>query len=212
MTTERRPTATREAGWAKGLAHALVRARVAPNRISMLGMLACIIAGAALYATSRTTGVAQRVLWLTAAALIQLRLLANMLDGMVAVESGNASPIGELFNEIPDRISDAAALVGLGYAAHSSPTLGYIATTLAIFTAYVRAQGKAAGANNEFCGPMAKPHRMFIVTLTCLVMAFFPTLVDDPPKLALACIVAGCVITIIRRLVRIAATLRGAAS
>ena len=33
-----------------------------------------------------------------------------------------------------------------------------------MFVAYVRAMGKAAGGPNDFCGPMAKPHRMFALT------------------------------------------------
>lgn len=41
-------------------------------------------------------------------------MLANMLDGMVAIESGRASPLGELYNDAPDRIAEAAvrALAG----------------------------------------------------------------------------------------------------
>jgi phosphatidylglycerophosphate synthase len=159
------------------------------------------------------------MLFVVAAVLVQLRLMANMLDGMVAVETGRASPLGELYNEIPDRISDAAALIGLGYASLSSPTLGYIATCLAIFTAYVRAQGKAAGAKHEFCGPMAKPHRMFVVTLTGLLMAALPSswrgvaIADHGiPALALGIIALGCIVTVLRRLARIAATLRGTRS
>ena len=46
----------------------------------------------------------------------RLRLLANLLDGMVAIGRGIASPVGELFNEVPDRVSDTAVLLGLGVA------------------------------------------------------------------------------------------------
>ena len=44
------------------------------------------------------------MLFLVAAVCVQLRLLANLLDGMVAVGSGQASRIGELYNEVPDRV------------------------------------------------------------------------------------------------------------
>src|SRR6185436_6697998 len=114
---------------------------------------------------------------------------------------------GELFNEIPDRISDAATLIGLGYAAHSNPVLGYIAACMAIMTAYVRAAGKVAGANQEFCGPMAKPHRMNAVTAAALFCAFAPgswqsfhnPIPVGVPALALLLIILGGVWTIIRR-------------
>jgi phosphatidylglycerophosphate synthase len=228
MTTyqpsDRRPIASRERAWSRAVAGWLVKRGVSPNAISIAGMIACLFAGGFLAATSVTSGIGQRTLWLAAATLVQLRLAANMLDGMVAVQTGKASPIGELYNEIPDRISDAAALIGLGYAAGGSPTLGYVATALAIFTAYVRAQGKAAGANAEFCGPMAKPHRMFLLTVAALFLALTPASwhfrfgpIDSPdrwgvPAAALAIISIGCIVTAIRRLARIAATLRGKSS
>src|SRR5258707_9568855 len=125
-------------------------------------MCACIVAGIALAATSITN---YRILWLIAALGAQLRLTANMLDGMVAIASSRTSKAGELYNEVPDRISDAAVFIGAGYAWGGNITLGYVATILAIFTAYVRAAGKIAGGPNEFCGPMAKQHRMLVIKI-----------------------------------------------
>ena len=58
----------------------------------------------------------KRVFWLLAALGAQLRLTANMLDGMVALVSACASKVGELYNEVRDRVSDAAVFIGAGYA------------------------------------------------------------------------------------------------
>ena len=177
-------------------------------------MCACIVAGIALGATSIAD---YRVLWLIAALGAQLRLTANMLDGMVALASGRASKTGELYNEVPDRISDAAVFIGAGFAWGGNVTLGYIATILAIFTAYVRAAGKIAGAPNEFCGPMAKQHRMLVITLICLYLAITPrswrmiTLNESQigvMTLGLVIIIAGCAITVIRLVCRIAHMLK----
>ena len=192
----------------------LASRNVSPNAISIAGMCACIVAGIALAATSIAY---DRILWLVAALGAQLRLSANMLDGMVALASGRASKTGELYNEVPDRISDAAVFIGAGFAWGGNITLGYIATILSIFTAYVRAAGKIAGAPNEFCGPMAKQHRMLVITLICLYSTITPRswqmITPDDSQfglitLGLAVIVAGCVITIIRRLNRIAHALK----
>src|SRR5437763_1562403 len=157
--TDRRPIASRERKLWQRVATALAQRNVSPNLISILGMIAGTAAGVALYATSLTDGWQQRILWLAGAVGIQLRLLANMLDGMVAIALQKASPLGELYNELPDRISDIAIIVGAGYAIGGLPILGYIAACIAVLTAYVRAVGKAAGASNLFLGPMAKPHR-----------------------------------------------------
>ena len=211
---DRRPIATRNRKWAQSATTWLASRNVSPNAISIAGMCACIVAGMALGLTSVEYN---RAFWLIAAMGAQLRLTANMLDGMVALMSGRASNVGELYNEVPDRISDAAVFIGAGYAWGGNAPLGYIATILAIFTAYVRATGKIAGAPNEFCGPMAKQHRMLVITVACLYSVVVPRSwqvfhFDDFDVgimgLALTLIIVGCVITIIRRFKRIAGALR----
>src|SRR6516225_7983535 len=134
--------------------------------------------------------------------------IAGMCACIVAVASGRASKLGELYNEVPDRISDAAVFIGAGFAWGGNIALGYIATILAVFTAYVRAAGKIAGAPNEFCGPMAKQHRMFVITLICLYSAVTPRSWQvisfnhsqmGLMTVGLAVIVVGSVITVFRR-------------
>jgi phosphatidylglycerophosphate synthase len=211
---DRRPIATRNRKWAQLSTAWLASRNVSPNAISIAGMSTCIVAGIALGMTSIAD---YRILWLIAALGAQLRLTANMLDGMVAIASSRTSKTGELYNEVPDRISDAAVFIGAGFAWGGNITLGYIATILAIFTAYVRAAGKIAGAPNEFCGPMAKQHRMLVITLICLYSAITPrswqTITFNDSQiglitLGLVVIIVGCVITVIRRVGRIAHALK----
>ncbi len=54
--------------------------------------------------------------WFLAAVGIQLRLVCNLMDGMLAVEGGLKTANGDLFNEFPDRIADVAILAALGQA------------------------------------------------------------------------------------------------
>src|SRR5256884_6710156 len=207
---DRRPIATRKRKWAQTATAWLAARNVSPNAISIVGMCACIVGFVALCLTSICD---YRILWLVAAGGAQLRPSSNMLGGMVALASGRASKVGELYNEIPDRVSDAAVFIGAGFAWGGNIALGYIATILGVFTAYVRAAGKIAGAPNEFCGPMAKQHRMLVITLVCLYSALTPrswqmiTFNDSQiglMALGLAVIVVGCVITVIGRVGRIA--------
>jgi phosphatidylglycerophosphate synthase len=211
---DRRPIATRNRKWAQSATGWLVARNASPNAISIAGMCACIATGLALSLTSVEYN---RVLWLVAALGAQLRLTANMLDGMVALASGRDSKVGELYNEVPDRVSDAAVFIGAGYAWGGNVVLGYVATILAIFTAYVRAAGKIAGAPNEFCGPMAKQHRMLVITVACLYSVVVPqswqifrfgNLEVGIMALALIVIIAGCLVTVFRRLHRTARALR----
>lgn len=211
LELHRRPLAARRLPSFQRLASALARAGVGPNTVSVLGMAAGVAAGLALAATSLWPA-ADRPFWLLGALLVQLRLLANLLDGMVAVAANRATRLGELYNEVPDRVSDAATLVGLGYGLGGSPWLGWLAALLAVLTAYVRAVGKAAGAGSDFGGPQAKPQRMFLVTIVALYLALAPASwhpAPGLPALTLALIAAGSALTALLRLRRIARRLRG---
>ena len=210
--TDRRPLKSR--GWALSnrAARRLAAWGASANAISVGGMFAAWLAGVALVGTALSTGWAARALWLAAAALCQLRLTANLLDGMVAVERGTASAVGELYNDLPDRAADAAVFVGLGCAAGGVPWLGWAAALGAVMTAYVRCLGKTCGAPADFGGPMAKQHRMLAVTLLGLTGAAMPSVVRDWHLAAwvAGAVAVGTVITSIMRLRRTARALRAA--
>jgi phosphatidylglycerophosphate synthase len=127
---------------------------------------------------------------------------------MVAVEGGFISKSGEIYNDAPDRLADLLILVSAGYAEpffKLAPALGWAAGCSALLTAYVRALGVAAGASAQFCGPMAKQHRMFLVSIGCLAASLLALLHRDFPALSmiLCLIIAGAILTIFRRLSRI---------
>lgn len=220
----RRPLATRDAGWARALARAFARAGVNPNAISFASLV-CAGLGTCAFATlGAATGGARVALALAAAAAIQLRLLANLLDGLVAVEHGRKQATGDLWNEVPDRVADVAFFLGAGYGLSGlalevrgdalGPLLGWSAAALALATAYVRQLGGALGLAQDFRGPMAKQQRMFVLTLGALACAVDGRLPWPPGSLlagALALIVLGAAATCVRRLAGIARALRARA-
>lgn len=206
----RRPLKSRETKWAKTIASRLARAGVRPNLISVAGTFFAALAGICFW----FAGQAPRdwhwsVLLILAVCGMQLRLLCNLFDGMVAIEGGFKTKAGEIFNELPDRFSDALIFIGAAYSVPEfawTRELGWSAAVLAVITAYTRALGASMGAGQQFLGPMAKQQRMALMTATCLIGAFAPyyfPLTKIIP-LALAIIVIGCVITIFRRCSRIA--------
>ena len=206
----RRYLKTREQRWPRTIATALGNWGFRPNGVSVLSIVFAAAAGFALWRFG-VVGGSWRLL-VAAAVGIQLRLLCNMLDGLLAVEGGFKSKLGDLYNEIPDRIADVAILVGAGYAVASQPygeILGWSAAVLAVLTAYVRLLAGSLGAQQLFIGPMAKQHRMFVVTLGCLIGAVeygrFGT--ARAVWLALIVVVVGSVITFARRLMRLGSEL-----
>jgi phosphatidylglycerophosphate synthase len=127
---------------------------------------------------------------------------------MVAVEGGFRTKSGEVFNDFPDRIADPMILVSVGYASGAFPfghELGWLAGLLAVMTAYVRVLGGSCGSKQDFRGPMAKQHRMAVITIGS-VLAALEVFFHWPSRilpLALILIVIGCVVTVIRRVHKI---------
>lgn len=161
-------------------------------------------AGLAVWATPQASGVTAPILFVLAAVFIQLRLLCNLFDGMVAVEGGLKTKSGEIFNDLPDRIADPLILVPIGYAVSelsAAIALGWLAGMLAVLTAYVRVLAASAGAPQRFLGPMAKQHRMALVTAALLISAALHGCGFHVYVLcsALVVVAGGCAVTVVRR-------------
>ena len=212
MKMIRRPLTSRGNPWAVLAAQWLARGPVRPNHISLLSVVFAIAAGVSLvFADGRTE------CYLAAAVLIQLRLLCNLLDGMVAIEGGLKSKSGEIYNDLPDRISDAVILILAGYSISWpawSRELGWSAAFFAVMTAYARVLGGAVGLAQDFCGPMAKPHRMAVLTAGAVGAAVESAIGAAPRSLAIALgvILVGSVATMVRRTARIVQQLESSSS
>jgi phosphatidylglycerophosphate synthase len=210
----RRPLRTRGRSNAAALARWLRDRDVEPNGISLASIAVATGAAACFVALPHVGHSAQLGLLAIAAALVQLRLLANLMDGMLAIEAGRQTPTGPLFNEIPDRIADVLILVAAGYAVvwfSWGEALGWGAAVAAVLTAYVRLLGGSLGLTEHFCGPMAKPHRMAVLTAACLLSMIEVAYGYEGRVLAvaLAVIAAGSIVTLARRTRLIARELSG---
>ena len=200
----RRPLRVREAKLPQRFARWLTEKNVTPNQISIASVFFALLAAASLIFSARVPTESAWWMVLLAALLIQCRLLCNLLDGMVAVEGGKSTPSGELFNDLPDRIADPLILIAVGYATDVvlwTTELGWAAGLGAVMTAYVRTLASSTGAPVDFRGPMAKQHRMALITLACLVAAFEPSIWDRgwAFAIALGLVVVGCIVTVARR-------------
>ena len=153
--TSRRPIADAFRATARRAVELCVRANVHPDTISYLSIVAAGLAGIAFWQSRRFPA-----LLIAAPLLCYLRLWFNMLDGMVALASGNASKKGEIVNELPDRVSDILVFAGVAHSGWCHPLCAYWAMILALLTAYVGTLGQAVAGRREFGGIMSKPWRM----------------------------------------------------
>jgi phosphatidylglycerophosphate synthase len=199
----RRPIATRSSAWAQRLASALARSAITPNQISLLSVVFAAIGASLLAWWPTPAGL------IVCALCIQLRLLCNLIDGMVAVEGGKGSPLGRIYNEFPDRITDSILIVALGYASGIA-WLGWLGALLSIGTAYVRVFGGSLGLAQDFRGPLAKAQRMAVMTVACVAGAAEPYWHRERYALLAAAVIiaAGALVTCVTRTLAIAAKLQ----
>jgi phosphatidylglycerophosphate synthase len=210
MTEEldnRRPIAARGAGWAHRLAKLAADHDVNPDLISAAS-LAFAALGAVLLLWTGTARLwpLRAAMLVGAAAAIQLRLVCNLIDGMVAVEHDRKGTAGPIWNELPDRFSDVALLAGAGYSVAASGVpfgvgVGWTCAALALITAYLRELGRGLGFPADFSGPMAKPQRMAALTIACLASALEPLWGwrGQTLMIGLGVIALGAAITVARR-------------
>lgn len=204
MTENRRPIKTRQSAKAQEIAARLVASDITPNQISAASIGFAALAGALLWGSAHVGWFGACLLLILAIAAVQGRLLCNLFDGMVAVEGGKSAPDGPFWNEAPDRAADILILWGAG-AALGRPALGLMAAVLAVTTAYLRELGRAEGQVPDFSGPMAKQHRMAVISLgsgiAALELLVFGT--REALWIALWVVILGALITIWRRARRI---------
>lgn len=218
---ERRPLNTRGRYGTLALSRRLAGAGITPNMISLTSMVFALFAGLMLILGSAIDHSWLRVLCLVFAVVgIQLRLLCNLLDGMVAVECKRQTRSGDLYNELPDRLSDIIIFVAAGCSLslldsyqHSGMALGWVVAVCAVLIAYLRVLGVSCGTPQYFQGPMAKPQRMALLSAATLLYALEVYLQRAPIVfyLAMVVLIIGMLVTFYRRTRRILAYLEAQA-
>jgi phosphatidylglycerophosphate synthase len=207
--SSRRPIGVRTHQWSVQGAKWLTARAIKPNWISWASIGFAGISAASFFIAGALTDFGRSFFLLLAILGIVARLLANMMDGMVAVEGGLGEADGPVWNELPDRISDALIFVGAGAGlaiADSGPeALGWLAAILAIMCAYVRELGTqltgALGHKPDFSGPLAKQQRMAVIGVGALVGMFEGAWGWDfiAIKIALWVVIIGTTFTIFKR-------------
>jgi CDP-diacylglycerol--glycerol-3-phosphate 3-phosphatidyltransferase len=130
-------------------------------------------------------------------ALAALRLILNLLDGQVARLGGTARPMGEVGNELADRLGDVLAIGGLAFVAGVGPVPAACAVVAALLASYAGIAARAAGAPRQYGGVMSKPARMIV--LACAAPLAWLT---SRPEVLLAAawlIAAGAAVTLVQR-------------
>jgi phosphatidylglycerophosphate synthase len=139
------------------VARFLLRVRVRPNHLTVLGLGVSVLAAHAFY---------QGRLRL-AAGLLAVAGLFDLFDGSLARLSGSESAFGAFLDSVVDRYSDLVVLLGIALLyqrAHDGPGVFLTLVTLVgtIMVSYTKARAQSVGMRCEI-GLMERPERMIVL-------------------------------------------------
>lgn len=103
-----------------------------------------------------------------------VRMAFNAIDGMLAREFGQQSPLGAFLNELTDVIADAALYLPFAILAPFSGMWVGVVIVLAGISEFAGALGPTIGASRRYDGPMGKSDRAFVFGALGLWVAFLP--------------------------------------
>jgi CDP-diacylglycerol--glycerol-3-phosphate 3-phosphatidyltransferase len=136
------------------LVRALAAAGITANQVTVAAAAMSIAAGIVL-----TFDGARPLVWLLLPVVLFLRMALNAIDGMLAREHGQKSPLGACLNELCDVISDAALY--LPFALVAAPLIVVLTVIVAGLTEMAGVVALQIGAERRYDGPMGKSDRAF---------------------------------------------------
>jgi CDP-diacylglycerol--glycerol-3-phosphate 3-phosphatidyltransferase len=171
------------------LVRGLASAGVTANQVTLAAAVMSIAAGVVLAKWAFVPAV-----WFLLPVVLFLRMALNAIDGMLAREHGQKSPLGAYLNELCDVISDAAlylpfalipalqqhqfAAFGVAWAPVVDAIIVVVAVQLAALSEMAGLVALQVGAERRYDGPMGKSDRALAFGLLAFLhgLGFIPAL------------------------------------
>jgi CDP-diacylglycerol---glycerol-3-phosphate 3-phosphatidyltransferase len=129
---------------------------ITANQVTIAALLLSFAAGAAIYFAHSL-----RVLLLLPLVLF-LRMALNAIDGMLAREHNQKTPLGAILNELGDVFSDAALYLPLAFFLPFDPAAMVLIVLLAMISEMTGVLALQIGSSRRYDGPMGKSDRAFV--------------------------------------------------
>lgn len=98
----------------------------------------------------------------------------NAMDGMLAREHNQQTPLGAFLNELTDVASDAALYLPFALVLPGNPVWVGVVIVLAGISEFAGVLGATVGASRRYDGPMGKSDRAFVFGALGLWVALAP--------------------------------------
>ena len=103
-----------------------------------------------------------------------VRMALNAIDGMLAREHAQQSPLGGYLNELTDVLSDAALYLPLMLLPTSSTFLVWLLVLQAALTEFAGVLGQVHGNGRRYDGPMGKSDRALCIGILAVLWWVYP--------------------------------------
>ncbi|MDO9402823.1 MAG: CDP-alcohol phosphatidyltransferase family protein [Polaromonas sp.] len=141
-------------------------AGVTANQVTVAACLVSVALGLWLFfAAPPAAAYALIALWML------LRMGLNAIDGMLAREHGQQTPLGAFLNELTDVLADAALYLPFALVAPFNPFWVGTVIVLAGMSEFAGALGPTIGASRRYDGPFGKSDRAFVFGALALYVA-----------------------------------------
>lgn len=138
----------------------LAAAGVTANQVTLLALIVSVAVGVAAIVAIDVLGITWPFLLLPA--WLPVRMAMNAIDGMLAREFGQGSPIGAYLNELSDILSDAALYLPFAFVAPFGPWSVGLVLLAACISEMAGALGPLVGTTRRYDGPMGKSDRALV--------------------------------------------------
>jgi len=145
-------------GLLRPLVRRLAAAGVTANAVTILAMIVSMLIGGWLCIVGRDVP----VWYLLVPLWMFLRMALNAVDGMLAREFGQKTPLGAYLNELSDVVSDAALYLPFVWVAPLGWQTVCFVIGLSVVSEMAGALGPMIGAPRQYDGPMGKSDRAFL--------------------------------------------------
>jgi CDP-diacylglycerol--glycerol-3-phosphate 3-phosphatidyltransferase len=135
---------------------ACARAGITANQVTIVAAAGSVAVGALVAL------IGHPAIFLLLPAWLLLRMALNAVDGMLAREHGQKSPLGAYLNEVGDVVSDAALYLPFAVLAPLPLAAVCVVVLLAVLTEFAGVLGLMVGASRRYDGPMGKSDRALI--------------------------------------------------
>lgn len=148
------------------LVASLAQMGIKANQITIAALILSLFMGEAIAVMPQS-----RRLWLLLPIVLLIRMALNAIDGILAREHHQKTPLGAILNELGDVVSDAVLYLPFCLIPGVNATLITLVVVLSLIAEMTGVLGGIHGVPRQYDGPMGKSDRAVVFGTVALLLA-----------------------------------------